>query len=205
MHLIIELGLIITSLAFWFYIDTKKLFNNERIINSGLIHSLISGIGYNAALICYPLIMYDYPSIKNDISDVYLIVPFISFGYSFYDLYIGIRSQKFENVLHGLILISGFACVYINNITSISTIAMITETSSIFLNLRPLKKRCIDILFVTTFFVFRIALFPILTIIYVNNPDNKARTVIFYVTGMQTLLNIYWFYYIVKYTFHKLH
>ncbi len=198
MHTIIEIGIIISSLIFWFYIDTKKLFKNERIINSGLIHSIIGGIGYNAALICCPLIMYDYPSIKNNISDIHLIVPFISFGYSFYDLYIGIRSKKLENVLHGFVMISCFTCIYINNITGMAAIAMTTETSSIFLNLRPLNKKWIDILFVITFFVYRLVLFPTIITIYLINPDNNARMFFLLESVLLTLLNVYWFYFIVK-------
>jgi len=202
MHLIIEFGLIISSLAFWFYIDSKKLFNNERIINSGLIHSIIGGIGYNAALICCPLIMYDYPSVRDSIPDSYLIVPFISFGYSFYDLYIGIKSQKLENVMHGFIMASSFIWLYLNGVTVILHASMITETSSIFLNLRPLKKRWIDVLFVITFFVYRLVFFPILFINYTTNPDNTVRMFVFTESMMLTLLNVYWFYLIVKkYTF----
>ena len=204
MHLIIEFGLITSSLAFWFYIDNKKLFNNERIINSGLIHSIISGIGYNVGLFCCPLIIYDYPAIRNNIPDSYLILPFISFGYSFYDLYIGIKSQKLENVLHGFIMASSFIWLYLNGVTVILHASMVTETSSIFLNLRPLKKRWIDVLFVITFFVYRIVLYPILFLNYVTNPDNTVRMFVFTESMMLTLLNVYWFYLIVrKYTFKK--
>jgi hypothetical protein len=202
MHLIIEFGLIISSLAFWFYIDSKKLFNNERIINSGLIHSLISGIGYNVGLICCPLIIYDFPVIRNNIPDSYLILPFISFGYSFYDLYIGIKSQKLENVMHGFVMSSSFIWLYLNDETVILHASMITETSSIFLNLRPLKKRWIDVLFVITFFVYRLVIFPILFINYTTNPDNISRMFVFTESILLTSLNVYWFYLIVKkYTF----
>jgi hypothetical protein len=203
MHLIIEFGIIISSLAFWFYIDSKKLFNNERIINSGLIHSVISGIGYNVGLICCPLIMYDYPSIRDSIPDSYLILPFISFGYSFYDMYIGIRSKKFENMLHGFIMLSSFIFAYLNNITVILHISMVTETSSIFLNLRPFKQQWIDALFVITFFIYRLVLFPLIFISYVTNPNNIVRIVVFFESVLLIALNVYWFNLIVKYTFRK--
>ena len=198
MHLIIEFGIIISSLAFWFYIDTKKLFNNDRIINSALIHSVIGGIGYNVGLICCPLIIYDFPSVKDSIHDSYLILPFISFGYSFYDLYIGIKSQKLENVLHGFVMSSSFIWLYLNDETVILHASMITETSSIFLNLRPLKKRWIDITFVITFFVYRLVLFPILFINYIANPDNTSRMFVFTESMLLTFLNVYWFYLIAR-------
>ena len=198
MHLIIEFGIIISSLAFWFYVDTKKLFNNDRIINSALIHSVIGGIGHNVGLFCCPLIIYDFPVIKNDIPDSYLILPFISFGYSFYDLYIGIKSQKLENVLHGFVMSSSFIWLYLNDETVILHASMITETSSIFLNLRPLKKRWIDITFVITFFVYRLVLFPILFINYIANPDNMSRMFVFTESMLLTFLNVYWFYLIAR-------
>jgi hypothetical protein len=198
MYLIIEFGIIISSLAFWFYIDSKKLFNNERIINSGLIHSLIGGIGYNVGLFCCPLIIYDYPSVKNSIHDSYLILPFISFGYSFYDLYIGIKSQKLENVLHGFIMLSSFIWLYLNGLTVILHASMVTEISSIFLNLRPFKQKWIDITFVITFFVYRIVLYPILFLNYVTNPDNTLRMFVFTESMLLTFLNAYWFYLIVR-------
>lgn len=198
MYTILEIAIIISSLTFWFYIDTKKLFNNERIINSGLIHSVISGIGYNAGLICCPLLMYDFPTIKDSISDTFLILPLISFGYAFYDLYIGIKSQKFENVLHGFIFLSSFIYGYINNILIILHISMVTETSSIFLNLRPFKKRWIDITFMLTFFVYRLVFFPILLLNYVFNPYNIVRHFVFIQGMMLIILNVYWFCLIVK-------
>jgi hypothetical protein len=207
MHIFIEIGIIISSLAFWFYIDTKKLFNNERIINSGLIHSVISGIGYNAGLICCPLIMYDYPVVRDSLPDRYLIVPFISFGYSFYDMYIGIKSKKLENVLHGFIMLSSFIFAYLNNITAILHISMVTETSSIFLNLRPFKQQWIDIAFLVTFFLYRLVLFPLIFISYVTNPNNTVRIVVFFESILLISLNVYWFNLIVKkalrYTFKK--
>lgn len=198
MHKLIELSLILISTVFWFYIDTKKIFNNERIINSALIHSIIGGIGYNVGLFCCPNIMYDYPAIRESLPDAYLIVPFISFGYGFYDLYIGIKSRKFENILHGFIMLSCFSCVYKNNISGVAYIGMITETSSIFLNLRPLKKRWIDVLFILTFFIYRIILFPTIITIYIINPDNKLRMFFMCEHILLSSLNVYWFYYIVK-------
>lgn len=198
MHTIIEIGLIISSLIFWFYIDTKKLFNNERIINSGLIHSIIGGIGYNIGVISFPLIMYDYPVIKDSIPDSYLIVPLISFGYGFYDLYIGIKSRKFENILHGVLFLTSFGWAYKSNILCVMHISMIIETSSIFLNLRPFNQKWIDITFFITFFVYRIILFPILFLNYVINPNNIARTIVLCEGIVLTLLNVYWFQLIVK-------
>ena len=199
MHTFIQYSIILSSLCFWFYIDSNKIFKTDKkIINSALIHALISGIGYNMGIICNPTIVFDYYSIANNIPDSYILVPFISFGYSFYDLYIGIKSRKFENIIHGFLFLSYFGYLYYKNLFGLLHIIMITETSSIFLNLRPLGYKIIDILFIVSFFVFRLILSPITIYLYLIHPDNVEKPVVFWGMVSLTSLNIYWFYYIVK-------
>ena len=201
MHTFIQYGIILSSLCFWFYIDSKKIYNGDKekkIINSALIHSIICGIGYNIGIICNPTIVYDYYSITNNISDIYILVPLISFGYSFYDLYIGIKSRKFENIMHGVLFLSYFFYFYYKNLFGLLHIILITETSSIFLNLRPFGYKIIDILFIVSFFVFRLILSPITIYLYLIHPDNIEKPVVFFGMVSLTSLNLYWFYYIVK-------
>ena len=199
MHTFIQYGIILSSLCFWFYIDTIKIFKTDKkIINSALIHALISGIGYNTGIIYNPTIVYDYYSITNNIPDSYTLVPLISFGYSFYDLYIGIKSRKFENIMHGVLFFSYFCYLYYKNMLGLLHIIMITETSSIFLNLRPLGYKIIDLLFLITFFTFRLILSPITIYLYLIHPDNSEKPVAFWGMVSLTSLNIYWFYFIVK-------
>jgi hypothetical protein len=57
MHTYIEFGLILSSLCFWFYIDSVKLFE-EKVINSGLIHGIICGVGINVGYIYIILQLY---------------------------------------------------------------------------------------------------------------------------------------------------
>jgi hypothetical protein len=172
--------------------------NREKIINSALIHSLISGIGYNTGIICNPTIVYDYYSITNNNPDIYILVPLISFGYSFYDLYIGIKSRKFENILRGSLFLSYFCYFYNKNLLGLLHTIMITEISSIFLNLRPFCNKMVDILFIISFFVFRLILSPMTIYLYLIHPDNIEKPVVFWGMVSLTSLNIYWFYYIVK-------
>ena len=204
MHIFIQYGIILSSLCFWFYIDSKKIYNRDKenkISNSALIHALISGIGYNMGIICNPAIVFDYYSIENNISDIYILVPLTSFGYSFYDLYIGLKSRKFENIMHGLLFLSYFCYLYYKNMLGLLHIIMITETSSIFLNLRPLGYQINDILFIVTFFVFRLILSPVTIYLYLIHPDNTEKPVVFWGMMSLTSLNIYWFYYIVRKAF----
>ena len=199
MHTYIEYGIILSSLCFWFYIDTVKIFKTEKkIINSALIHSLISGIGYNMGIICNHNIVYNYYSIANNIPNIYLLVPLISFGYSFYDLYIGVKSKRFENILHGALFSSYFCYFYSKNLLSSLHVIMLEESSSIFLNLRPLDYKIIDILFIVTFFIFRLVICPITIYLYIIHPDNTEKTVVFCGMICLTSLNVYWFKQIVK-------
>ena len=67
-----------------------------------------------------------------------------------------------------------------------------------FLNLRPFGYKIIDILFIVSFFVFRLILSPITIYLYLIHPDNIEKPVVFFGMVSLTSLNLYWFYYIVK-------
>jgi len=196
MHSFIQYSIILSSLCFWFYIDNKKIFE-KNIINSALIHGIICGIGINAGYLYTPSIAYNY-IIAPELYDLYIIVPLISGGYGFYDLYIGIKSKKVENILHGLIFVMCNIYAYYNDNILLSYSFLITETTSIFLNIRVYRKYWIDFLFALSFFIFRIICTPILAIIYLSDANNKDL-IFGYVSSISlTSLNIYWFYYIVK-------
>ena len=190
--------IILSSALFWFYIDSVKLFSNERVINSALIHAFISGIGNSIGLVMYPIIVYDYSQIADNVPPFIKNVALISFGYSFYDLYIGVRSKKMDNILHGFIFVSSFTVTYHYSVMEMTSITMITETSSIFLNLRPYKKRWIDISFAVTFFIYRILLSPIFLIMCIMNPNNSLRLFVLFEALLVVPLNVYWFSLIVK-------
>ena len=103
-----------------------------------------------------------------------------------------------DNILHGFIFVSSFTLTYYYNVIAITTMPMITETSSIFLNLRPYKKRWIDIAFAVTFFIYRIILSPVFITMYMINPNNSLRMAILFEALLFIPLNVYWFYLIVK-------
>lgn len=192
MHLLIQALITISSTLFWVFIDSIKIFS-KPINNSALIHAIISTIGYTAVCIYQPLILTDYPVIYNNPRDIYIIVPLISCGYSFYDLYIGLKSKKVDNIIHGVIFSVSFVGVFYGNVMPISNLVLLCETSSVFLNLRPYKSKINDLLFVCTFFIYRLIITPALAVIYVLNPNNTFR--LFYACGSFsiTLLNVYWF------------
>jgi len=193
-----DLPIILSSALFWVYIDSVKLFSNERIINSALIHAFISGIGNSIGLVMYPIIVYDYSQIADNVPPFISTIALISFGYSFYDLYIGVRSKQMDNILHGFIFVSTYVGASYYNVLPMTAVNMITETSSIFLNLRPYKKKWIDIAFALTFFVYRIILAPIFLTMYIANTNNNGRAFAVFETLLVVPLNVYWFSLIVK-------
>ena len=193
-----DLPIVLSSVLFWVYIDSVKLFSNERVINSALIHAFVSGIGNSVGLVMYPIIVYDYSQIADNVPPFISTIALISFGYSFYDLYIGIQSKKMDNILHGFIFVSTYIGASYYGVTSMTAVNMITETSSIFLNIRPYKKRWIDISFAVTFLIYRILLSPIFLIMYIVNTNNNGRAFAVFETLLVVPLNVYWFSLIVK-------
>lgn len=198
-----DLPIILSSVLFWVYIDSVKLVSNERVINSALIHACISGIGNSVGLIMYPIIVYDYYKIVDNVPPFISTIALISFGYSFYDLYIGVQSKKMDNILHGFIFVSAYSMSYYCKIMSMPSINMITEMSSIFLNLRPYKNIWIDIAFAVTFFIYRIILSPIFLTMYLINPNNPFKMAVLFETLLVVPLNVYWFSLIMKKMWNK--
>jgi len=75
---------------------------------------------------------------------------------------------------------------------------VITETSSVFLNLMVFRKKWVDVLFALTFFLYRIILAPLLACVYLSDKTNKNLTFGNITFVSVTLLNVYWFYFIIK-------
>lgn len=198
----IDLTIILSSCLFLFIVDKIKLFKNDRIVNSGLIHAIVSGVSGNIGCLLYPIIIYDYPLVKETLPYSLLIGPLISIGYSGYDLYIGFKHNKMDEIIHGFIFLYGSMVAYNNGIVPMLNIFGLTETSSIFLHIRPFNQQWINIMFVVTFFSYRVIICPILLIIYLLNEENVARREIFVGGGLLTLLNIYWFHLIMKKAIH---
>jgi hypothetical protein len=194
MQTVIQSIIMFLSFGFWIYVDKEK---EKKIVNSALIHGIICGIGVNLGYIYSPSIVYHYV-VDPELYNIYTIVPLISFGYGFYDLYIGIKSKKTDALIHGILFTICNMYVYFNDNILLSYTFLVTETSSIFLNLRVFRKKWIDILFVLSFFIYRIIFAPLVSYIYLRDSTNKSLTFGYISSISLTILNLYWFYYIVK-------
>ena len=189
---------IFLSAVFCVYIDTFKIFKNDQITNSSLIHSFFATIYTNYASIIYPQLIYDYPSIKDNIPPWLITSLFISYGYGFRDMYFGIKNRKMDEIAHATIYLFSCSGAQYKNIMPMLIVPFTLESSSFFLNLLSLKNETIDILFFITFSFYRFALLPTFAYYYCTNNKNVGISLIFFTTLTMTTLNIYWFYLICR-------
>jgi hypothetical protein len=202
----LNVATVLISMFCCFYFDNENLFN-LKIHSVPLFHAIIVGIGTTLLCLSNPNVLYNPNSVieYND-NFIYNIFPLISMGYSFYDLYIGIRSKQLEYILHGVFFILLTSSFYYFNGLCILNIALVGETSTIFLNLRPIRNNIIDYLFAITFTLYRMIYIPIILFVYVYNSPciniiGSACEIEILISIFFTLfssLNIYWFYFICK-------
>jgi hypothetical protein len=189
---------IFVSALFWTYIDNVKIFENDKITNSSLIHSFFTAVYTNYACIMYPQLIYDYPSIRNIVPSWLITFLFISYGYGFRDMYFGIKNRKIDEIAHATIfLMSFFAAHYYKEIATL-IVPFTLESSSFFLNLLPLNNTTVDISFFITFAFYRFAVLPTFAYYYCTNNENVVIQLIFIGAVSMTTLNIYWFYLICR-------
>ena len=199
MVLMSDIAIILSSLLFWRCVDMVKLFKNEKIFNSALIHASVSATYSIYACILYPEITFgDTPEFWNRL-------PLISYGYGMYDLAWAIQNRKMDEISHGLIFVSSCSIAYYGNILHVMYCGLIIETSTIFLNLRPLQYVWNDVLFVITFFIFRLGVSPYLFITYaLTQPVSiEMKYIILCGAICISLLNLYWFYLISRMIYKK--
>ena len=146
----------------------------------------------------YPQLIYDYPSIKDNIPPWLITALFISYGYGFQDMYFGIKNRKLDEISHATIYLVTCSGAYYANIMPMLIVPFTLESSSFFLNLLSLKNVYVDILFLITFSVYRFIMLPTFAYYYCTNNENVGIQTMFIGAVVMTSLNIYWFYLICK-------
>ena len=186
--------LIYQSLIFWY--NMYLIFNDYRIDFCTLLHSIVTGIGSQTLSLA-----------DNNL-------PYFALGYSIYDLYTSIKLKKTDFIVHGLIYSIGFFyCIY-NDFMIPCNIAMMMNTSSIFLQiLRIMKTFRYDIIhpvyfmsasfiFTVLFIYYRLILFPYMIYNYLSITHSVFNNQSWYIllTGAISIsvLNIWWLFYIIK-------
>ena len=190
--------IIIMSTFFWFYIDTFKIFKNDKILNSCIINSGLTAVYTNFACFMYPQLIYNFPQIEPYLPSWIRTVLLITYGYGYRDLYFGIENRKLDEIAHATIYLVGCGLAYSTDNMSLLIVPFTLETSSFFLNLRSLQNIICDASFVLTFVFYRFVILPIFCYYYLMNEDTLYKTHMFVVGGSITLLNMYWFILISK-------
>lgn len=174
-----------------FYFDDHNWLN-KNIDFVPFVHSCIASLTTNLIVLYNPLLCLDYTNRKEII---YIFVLLVGLGYSFYDIYHSIQKRNIAYFVHGIIM---FISCYISltsseNIGPMLNYAFLTETSTLFLHLRPLKQIWIDVAFVSTFVFYRLILLPYLTYYYMH-----AYPIFQCLSFCLFILNAFWFTLIVK-------
>jgi hypothetical protein len=197
----------LASLAFFGLIDAycPKWHGIEMV---GLAHSIISVLITVFAFVEDVAFSQGFPKFcagEGGHSVLSMILPMISAGYAVFDVMVGLRSNRIDYFLHGVVLfgIMGVSCMY--GMSHHLTYSLTMECSTVFLNLRVLKKNWIDIAFVVSFVVTRILLVPYLWWIWLKAYDNADETTRECIAGSEVLyycvvfagiffnaLNLYW-------------
>lgn len=130
-------------------------------------------------------ILYEYPS-KFIIS------------YVIFDIYYSLNPYKKDMLLHGVLLSMSIFVIEYYNIQHIFCQALLMQTSTLFLNYINKSNIC-GLLFVLSFFVYRIIIFPLLSYKFLVNNLNDLNKEINYnhfiiiIATLINILNFYWF------------
>lgn len=146
--------------------------------------------------------IYNYD--EDEVNSLYLYSTRVISSYILFEFYYSVVELKKDYILHSLLLFLSIILVKYYHISHYMTIAMVMQTSTIFLMF--IKKSILyKILFVSTFFIYRIVLFPLYSYLYYVNRYNEIMSltinvhqfVIILVFSINSL-NLYWFCKIVK-------
>jgi len=191
------------SLVFFVLVDHVYGTSWHGVEMSGLVHSIICagftlwsiGVDYSNG-VDWPNQCETSPSLPS------LLLPMVCSGYAVFDIIVGLRSNRIDYFLHGvgLLALMGTVCAY--NQSQQIVYGLLMEWSTIFLNLRALKKNWIDVVFVVLFVLMRLIVIPVMwhrwNGRYYSTPaaERCVSEGLFWVinigTGFFTLLNAYW-------------
>lgn len=158
------------SLVLCFVVDST-MHKVQGIETVAILHSAIAGLGSLACWIAEVVLAADDETSREPYITLHCgrpvvfptltsTLPMITCGYAVFDLLVGLKMQRMDYTLHGLFLgvIMGTLCVM--QTTHSVTRMLLMEVSTIFLNLRTLKKLWIDAAFALLFFLIRLVYLP---------------------------------------------
>ena len=141
--------------------------------------------------------IYNYKS--NEVNELYIYTSKFIVSYVLFDIYYSLNPFKKDFLLHGILILFSLILVEYCEIQHYTCQALLLQTSTLFLTFRKKSDVC-GLLFVITFFIYRIIIFPLLTFKYMNNNFqmitsknlNQNHFIILLVLTLN-ILNFYWF------------
>ena len=141
---------------------------------------------------------------ESELSPIYLYTAKFMTAYILFDIYYSLFPLKKDLLMHAGIMLGGIITVRLYQLQHLINLAMIMQTSSIFLTFINESIIC-KYLFASTFFIYRICIFPYLTTRYAISKQEEiftypptAQTVVFTLVSSINILNAYWFRKIIK-------
>lgn len=199
MDLVLFLIIIKCIFAICYYINHKFKINIEL---GSLFQSIVFSVASHYIVFTNHKHIFDL-NVPEDSPHLwmYKYIPVFAIGYGFYDLFDAIMKRSIEFYIHGIVIVSTGLIAFTYNKPNLLIPLYLTETSTIFLNLRK-KHPVFAGLFALTFFIYRIVLSPynlyrmLVTIKQISQP-------VWYVCIVLSMtlmsLNIFWFIKILKY------
>lgn len=190
----------ILSIIFVYCFLYKK--NKREIIIT--IKSLITSIISNYLLLTDDKFFKIYDYKENEVNSLYLYPMKVFYCYIFFEIYDNLFQGRIDFTIHAILVSLSMILLKYYQLSHYLTIAVLMDTSSIFL-VHVKKSLLYKILFVSTFFIYRILVFPLYSYTYFINKYDKIVTydVNFHTFSMSIIfsisaLNIYWFCKIIK-------
>ena len=141
--------------------------------------------------------IYNYKS--NEVNELYIYPSKFIVSYVLFDIYYSLNPFKKDFLLHGALILFSLILVEYCEIQHYTCQALLLQTSTLFLTFSKKSDVC-GLLFVITFFIYRIIIFPLLTFKYMNNNFqmitstnlNQNHFITLLVLTLN-ILNFYWF------------
>lgn len=183
----------------YFFIQLFIAPKNDYTIISTINTLLTASISNYLIIIDYNTFINIYNYESNEVNELYIYpIKFIT-SYVLFDIYYSLNPFKKDLLLHGALILFSIILVEYCDIQHYVCQGLLLQTSTLFLTFSKKSDIC-GLLFVITFFIYRIIIFPLLSFKYINNNFqmitsknfNQNHFIIFLVLTLN-ILNFYWF------------
>lgn len=183
----------------YFFIQLFIAPKNDYTIISTINTLLTASISNYLMITDYNTFINIYNHKSNDVNELYIYpIKFIT-SYVLFDIYYSLNPFKKDLLLHGALILFSIILVEYCDIQHYVCQGLLLQTSTLFLTFSKKSDIC-GLLFVITFFIYRIIIFPLLSFKYINNNFqmitstnlNQNHFIIILVLILN-MLNFYWF------------